>query len=49
MNSLRAVASSVAFRFVLAGIVIVGGLWWFITAVQCDPMISDRAFTMACK
>jgi hypothetical protein len=34
---------------VCAGIVIVGGLWWFITAVQCDPMISDRAFSMACK
>jgi len=34
---------------ICAGIVIVGGLWWFITAVQCDPMISDRAFSMACK
>jgi hypothetical protein len=34
---------------VCAGVVIVGGLWWFITAVQCDPMISDRAFSMACK
>ncbi|HUO02048.1 MAG TPA: hypothetical protein VMU31_04660 [Rhizomicrobium sp.] len=34
---------------ICAGIVIVGGLWWFITAVQCDPMISDRAFSSACK
>ncbi|HEX4369700.1 MAG TPA: hypothetical protein VH019_00005, partial [Rhizomicrobium sp.] len=34
---------------ICAGTVIVGGLWWFITAVQCDPMISDRAFSMACK
>jgi hypothetical protein len=34
---------------IFAGIVIVGGLWWFITAVQCDPMISDRAFSSACK
>ena len=34
---------------IVAGIFIVGGLWWFITAVQCDPMISDRAFSSACK
>jgi hypothetical protein len=34
---------------IFAGIVIVGGLWWFITAVQCDPLISDRAFSSACK
>ena len=34
---------------IFAGIVIVGGLWWFITAVECDPLISDRAFSMACR
>jgi hypothetical protein len=34
---------------IFAGIVIVGGLWWFITAVECDPVISDRAFSSACK
>lgn len=34
---------------ICAGIVIVGGLWWFITTVQCDPMISDRAFSTACR
>jgi len=34
---------------ICAGIVIVGGLWWFITAVECDPMISDRAYSTACR
>ena len=34
---------------ICAGIVIVGGLWWFITAVECDPMISDRAFSSECR
>ncbi|HKD48365.1 MAG TPA: hypothetical protein VKB67_11835 [Rhizomicrobium sp.] len=34
---------------IFAGIVIVGGLWWFITAVECDPLISDRAFSTACR
>ena len=32
-----------------AGIVIVGGLWWFITAVECDPLISDRAYSAECR
>jgi hypothetical protein len=32
-----------------AGAVIVGGLWWFITAVECDPLISDRGMTSECK
>lgn len=34
---------------VCAGIVIVGGLWWFISAVECDPVISDRAYSSACR
>lgn len=34
---------------IIAGIVIVGGLWWFITAVECDPVISDRAYSSACR
>jgi hypothetical protein len=34
---------------VCAGLIIIGGLWWFITAVQCDPLISDRAFSTACR
>lgn len=34
---------------IFAGIVIVGGLWWFITAVECDPLISDRAYSTACR
>jgi hypothetical protein len=34
---------------IFAGIVIVGGLWWFITAVECDPLISDRGMTSECK
>lgn len=34
---------------ICAGVVIVGGLWWFISAVECDPLISDRAFSTACR
>jgi len=34
---------------IFAGIVIVGGLWWFISAVECDPIISDRAYSTACR
>ncbi len=34
---------------VAAGVIIIGGLWWFITAVECDPLISDRAYSMACR
>ncbi|MGH6827359.1 MAG: hypothetical protein ACREFW_00440 [Rhizomicrobium sp.] len=34
---------------ILAGIVIVGGLWWFITEVECNPLISDRAFSSMCR
>lgn len=34
---------------VCAGIVIIGGLWWFISAVECDPVISDRAYSAACR
>lgn len=34
---------------IIAGIVIVGGLWWFISAVECDPVISDRAYSSACR
>lgn len=34
---------------ICAAVVIIGGLWWFITAVQCDPLISDRAFSSACR
>jgi hypothetical protein len=34
---------------ICAGIVIVGGLWWFISAVECDPVISDRAYSAACR
>jgi len=34
---------------ICAGIVIVGGLWWFISAVECDPVISDRAYSAECR
>jgi hypothetical protein len=34
---------------VIATFVIIGGLWWFITQVECDPMISDRGMSSACK
>jgi hypothetical protein len=35
--------------FVVLLFVLVGGLWWFLDKVQCDPMISDRGMSSACK
>lgn len=34
---------------VCAAVVIIGGLWWFITAVECDPLISDRGMSAECR
>ena len=33
----------------IAAFVIVGGLWWFIAEVECDPLISDRGMSTACR
>ena len=34
---------------ICAAVIIIGGLWWFLTAVECDPLISDRAYSSACR
>ena len=34
---------------VCAAVIIIGGLWWFITAVECDPLISDRGMSAECR
>ena len=34
---------------ICAGVIIIGGLWWFISAVECDPVISDRAYSAECR
>ena len=35
--------------FVILLCVLLGGLWWFLDKVQCDPMISDRGMSSLCK
>ena len=35
--------------FVLVLGVLLLGFWWFISKVECDPMISDRGMSAACE
>lgn len=33
----------------IAALIIIGGLWWFLAQVECDPLISDRGMSTACR